>query len=200
MQDSGTYITPEQAHTLFSAPPKDLLIFDARNNYESRVGAFNNSLIPDISHFRELPEFIDKHLDAFKDKQVVMYCTGGVRCERATAYLKKKNVAREVFHLKGGIHKYIEAYPDGHFRGKNYVFDGRITQKVTDDILGSCDHCGAANDDFTNCRNANCSKQIIVCDACIDTYHNTCSPGCAELVRTNQVTLRSVPKKVSPLL
>lgn len=123
-KDAGRHLTPEEVHALLEVAPDDLVILDTRNNYESRVGVFANALTPDINYFRELPDYIDKNLDKFKDKQVLMYCTAGVRCERATAYLKKKNVAKEVYHIKGGIARYVEAFPDGFFKGKNYVFDG----------------------------------------------------------------------------
>ena len=197
-EDRGIYLSAEEAHKLMSESPDDLVVFDARNDYEWRVGTFRNALTPDISNFRDLPEYFDTHTDKFKDKRVIMVCTGGIRCERATAYLKKKNVAQEVYHIKGGIHSYTEAFPDGHFRGKNYVFDARITQKITDDILGTCDHCKEPNDDYTNCINAQCNKQIIVCPNCIGTYHNTCSKKCAELVRTKLVPIRVIPRKMCP--
>ena len=160
------------------------------------MGHFKNALTPDINHFRELPEYIDKNLEQFKDKKVLMYCTGGVRCERATAYLKKKNVASQVYHIKGGIHRYVEAFPDGYFRGKNYVFDGRVTDPVTDDVLAYCEHCRIAYDEYSNCINAECNKQIIVCPPCTAVYHNTCSPTCLNLVTSSKVNIRTIPHKI----
>ena len=195
VKDTGIYLTPEETHALLSDKPEDLVVLDTRNNYESRVGTFKDAITPDIDNFRDFPEYIDKHLDMFKDKQVVMFCTGGIRCERATAYLNKKKIAKKVFQIQGGIHRYIEAYPDGHFRGKNYVFDARVTQKVTDDILTLCDHCKKPNDNYSNCINAQCNKQIIVCPDCITLYHNSCSDSCAEQVRTKQVPIRVIPQK-----
>jgi predicted sulfurtransferase len=140
-KNGGIHLTPEQTHNLLKNAPQDLIIFDARNNYESRIGSFENALKPDIKNFRDLPEYIDNNLDLFKDKEVLMYCTGGIRCERGSAYLKSKNVAKKVYQIEGGIHRYAEKFPDGFFRGKNYVFDGRIAVKVNDDILGSCELC-----------------------------------------------------------
>jgi predicted sulfurtransferase len=193
----GTYLSPEEVHALLTEKPEDLVLLDTRNNFEWRVGTFIDSIKPDIDNFRDLPTYIDQHLDDYKDKRVLMFCTGGIRCERATGYLKQKGVAKEVYHIKGGIHRYTEKYPDGFFRGKNYVFDARITQKITDDILGTCDHCKQPNDDYTNCINAACNKQIIVCPNCIDSYHHTCSERCAELVQTKQVPTRVIPKRYS---
>ncbi len=195
-KDAGRHLTPAEVHALLEQRPKDLIVLDTRNNYESRVGAFTDAIIPDINYFREFPEYIEANLDQFKDKQVLMYCTGGVRCERATAYLKNKNVAKEVYHIKGGIHRYVEAFPDGFFRGKNYVFDGRVTHQITDDILACCEHCKKTYDEYSNCINAECNKQIVVCPPCIEVYHNTCSQKCRELVSAAKVNVRTLPHKI----
>ena len=140
-RNGGRHLTPQETHQLLTEKPEDLIILDARNNYEWAVGRFENAITPPIENFRDLPHYLDKNLDTFKNKQVLMYCTGGIRCERATAYLNEKNVAKKVYQIKGGIHRYVEQYPDGFFRGKNYVFDGRIAVKINDDILGSCALC-----------------------------------------------------------
>jgi predicted sulfurtransferase len=99
-----------------------------------------------------------------------MYRTGGIRCERASAYLKLKGVAKQVFQIKGGIHRYIEAYPNGHFKGKNYVFDARIATKANDIMVGVCALCSVACDSYTNCLNALCNKHFITCNACKTVY------------------------------
>ena len=195
-KDAGDYLTPNQAHALIEQNPEDLMVFDARNNYESRVGAFVNAVTPDIDHFRDLPAYIDNNLAQFKDKKVVMYCTAGICCERATAYLKTKNIAKEIYHIKGGIQRYVESFPDGFFRGKNYVFDGRVTHPVTNDVLASCEHCKKAYDDYSNCINAECNKQIVVCPPCMEVYHNTCSQKCLELVQALKVNVRTIPHKI----
>jgi predicted sulfurtransferase len=194
-EDRGTYLSPEEAHALITQNPAELMLFDARNDFEWRVGTFRGAHTPSISNFRDLPQYIDEHADEFKDKRVLMFCTGGIRCERATAYLKNKQVAQEVFHIKGGIQRYIEAYPDGYFRGKNYVFDSRVTARVTEDILAHCDLCKKPYDDYSNCINAQCNKHIIICPDCVDNYHNTCSERCAELVKTGKVPIRRIPQK-----
>jgi predicted sulfurtransferase len=195
-KDAAEYLTPEQVHELINQKPEDLVLLDTRNDYESRVGTFSNAVVPNTKTFREFPQFIDEHLDQLKDKQVVMFCTGGVRCERASAYVKLKNVAKAVYHIKGGIHNYVTQYPDGHFKGKNYVFDGRVTHQVTADILAQCDHCQTQFDEYTNCINAECNRQIIVCPACITSYHNTCSTRCLELVQSGSVNIRTIPHKI----
>jgi predicted sulfurtransferase len=195
-KDGGIHLSPQEVHALIAEKPNDLIILDARNSYESRVGSFENALKPDIDNFRDLPGYIDEHLDEFKDKQVLMYCTAGVRTERATAYLKIKNVAKQVYQIRGGIQRYVEAYPDGFFRGKNYVFDGRVTAPVTDDILAQCEQCKIPYDEYSNCINAECNKQIIVCPKCIEIFHNTCSQLCNDLVQGSKVNIRTLPHKI----
>ncbi len=193
----GTKLTPAQVHELIQQQPDNLVILDVRNNYESRIGKFKNALAAPIDNFRELPDYIDAHLEQFKDKQVITYCTGGIRCEKASAYLKSKSVAQEVYQLEGGICRYAEQYPDGYFRGKNYVFDNRISVPVTSDILGSCAVCATAYDEYTNCINATCNKQIILCSSCMHALNNTCSVQCKQLVQERKVRIRVAPKKIS---
>ena len=166
------------------------MILDARNNYEWVIGKFENAITPPIENFRDLPEYLEQNLDQFKDKQVLMYCTGGIRCERASAYLNEKNVAKKVYQLQGGIHRYVEQYPDGFFRGKNYVFDGRISVKINDDILASCTICNVACDDYHNCLNALCNEHFIACIACVEKLANTCSEKCQILLAENKVQER----------
>ena len=192
-RDGGQHLTPEEAHRLMEQNPQDLVILDARNNYESRVGTFTNSLTPDIKNFRDFPEYVDKNLDEFKDKQVLMHCTGGIRCERASAYLNQKGVAKKVYQIAGGIHCYIEKYPDGFFRGKNYVFDGRVTVRVNDDILTNCDWCKKACDDYSNCINAQCNNHFVACAACVKEHGSACCAGCEEKIAQNAVPLRKKP-------
>lgn len=196
-QDNGLHLTPAEVHELINKNSSNLVILDTRNNYESHIGKFEKSLTCNVQNFRDFPKFIDENLEKFKDKEVLMYCTGGVRCERATAYLKKKQIAKQVYQIKGGIHSYAEQFPDGYFRGKNYVFDGRIATKITEDILGNCVLCNISYDGYTNCINASCNKQIVVCPDCIKTYHNTCGQACLDLVNNKSVVVRVVPKQIS---
>lgn len=193
---AGIHLDPSQAHTLMAEKPKDLVIIDCRNPYESAIGTIPGAIRPDVPHFRDFPAYIDSHLEDIKNKQVLMYCTGGVRCERASAYVKLKGVSKEVFHIKGGIHRYVEEFPDGFFRGKNYVFDGRVAVKITDDILGSCSICNVPCDDYSNCLRAACNKHFIGCNNCINTYANTCSALCYDLITNHHHQKRPNPKKI----
>lgn len=194
-KDGGKHLKPKEAHELLNNAPEDLVILDTRNNYESRIGTFTGSLTPDIKTFRELPEYIDKNLDAFKNKKVLMHCTGGVRCERATAYLQQKGVAKEIYQIEGGIQRYIEAYPDGHFRGSNYVFDGRIAERINEDILSECDLCAIPCDTYTNCVNVECNAQFLACPTCVVQFEECCSQKCYDLVKTETVKTRIKPAR-----
>ena len=195
--DGGQHLTPEQAHELLNNRPDNLVIIDTRNNYETRIGTIPGSMRPDKKYFREFPEYIDKHTDELKDKTVLMMCTGGIRCERASAYVNKKGVAQKVYQIKGGIHRYIEKFPDGHFRGSNYVFDGRISHKVNSDILSNCDNCETPCDYYTNCLNAQCNKQFLGCPECLNLYQECCSKICADLVNAGKVNARKKLARVA---
>ena len=197
VKDGGIHLTPEETHNLLNNKPEDLVILDTRNNYESRIGTFRGSITPDIENFRDLPNYIDQNLEQFKDKKVLMHCTGGVRCERATAYLAQKGIAKEIYQIEGGIHRYIEKYPDGHFRGSNYVFDGRVAHKVNDDILSMCDICNCTPSDYyTNCINTLCNKQFLVCLDCKAAFKEACTQTCYDLVAAGKVARRKKTLRV----
>jgi len=193
----GTHLTPAQVHQLLQENPNDLVILDARNNYESRIGAFEGAVAADIENFRDFPAYIDQHIEQFKDKKVLMYCTGGIRCERASAYLKKTGATQQVYQLTGGIARYVEQFPHGFFKGKNYVFDGRIAMNVSNDVLSNCDWCKVSCDEYSNCINASCNKKIICCTSCLSKHNNTCTTNCRALVANNQVKIRSKPARIN---
>lgn len=195
VRDTGKYLTPEQAHELLNNKPGDLILIDTRNDYESRVGTFRDAIIPNTKTFREFPEFILKNKELLQDKQVLMFCTGGVRCERATAFVNQQNIAKEVYHIEGGIQRYIEKYPNGHFRGSNYVFDARITDRINEDILGTCDICAAPWDQYVNCVNAMCNKHFIGCPTCVTQYEECCGQTCLDKVKNGEVKKRPKPFK-----
>lgn len=189
-EQGGRHLTPAEVNKLIEEKKGNLIILDTRNDYEYAIGRFVDAINPDIDNFREFPDYIDRNEALFKDKEVLMYCTGGIRCERATAYLKEKNIAKEVYQIQGGIHRYVEQYPDGYFRGKNYVFDRRLALKVTDDILSTCYLCHTPSDSYINCINSLCHVQIISCAACQKEYNYTCSKACQDLVAQSAVPIR----------
>ena len=190
VKDTGIHLTPDETHELLSNKPKDLIILETRNDYEWEVGRFEGAENPNIKTFREFPEYIDKNLERYKDKEILMYCTGGVRCERASAYLVQKNVAKKVYQIEGGIHRYIEKHPNGFFRGKNYVFDNRVTVRVNQDVLSNCLLCATPCDDYTNCINAFCNKHFVACSPCKEKFNYTCSSHCMTLIANKETIER----------
>ncbi|XP_037706881.1 thiosulfate sulfurtransferase/rhodanese-like domain-containing protein 2 isoform X2 [Choloepus didactylus] len=138
----GIHLSPGEFHkeverflSQANQEQSDTVLLDCRNFYESKIGRFQGCLAPDIRKFSYFPSYIDTNLELFREKRVLMYCTGGIRCERGSAYLKAKGVCKEVFQLKGGIHKYLEAFPDGFYKGKLFVFDERYALAYNSDIV-----------------------------------------------------------------
>ncbi|KAM5560993.1 rhodanese-like domain-containing protein 6 [Rosa sericea] len=153
---------------------RELVLLDARNLYETRIGKFHppnvETLDPGIRQYSDLPSWIDDNSDQLQGKSVLMYCTGGIRCEMASAYIRSKGAGFEnVFQLYGGIQRYLEQFPDGgFFRGKNFVFDHRISVGSSDaNILGACLLCGTSFDDYSSrLRCTYCRMLVLVCDSC----------------------------------
>ncbi|XVF05930.1 hypothetical protein REPUB_Repub06bG0004300 [Reevesia pubescens] len=157
-----------------STEDKQLVLLDARNLYETRIGKFHASSVetldPGIRQYSDLPSWIDDNSEQLRGKNVLMYCTGGIRCEMASAYIRSKGAGFEnVFQLFGGIQRYLEQFPDGgFFRGKNFVFDHRISVGSSDThIMGACLICGSSYDDYSSrCRCAHCRMLVLICDSC----------------------------------
>jgi predicted sulfurtransferase len=164
----GIHLSPEQFHQALekNTEQNNICILDVRNFYESRIGKFENAICPPIRAFSQFAEYVDENLDMFKDKKVYMYCTGGIRCERASAYMKLKGIS-DVYQLSGGIHRYIEQFPNGKFRGKNYVFDERGYIKANSDVITTCDVCKVTPYDiYRFCSSEGCRTIVIACDIC----------------------------------
>lgn len=178
-KDKGTYLKPEELQALYESG-EEFYILDARNDYEAMVGKFKNAITPKIRNFRDFPR-VAEELEHLKDKKVVMYCTGGVRCERATAYFKHKGF-KDVSHIEGGIVTYAKQYPEGYFDGKMYVFDSRVAVSYAtpgmERIVARCKHCDKASDCIVNCQNAMCDEQYVVCESCRLLYNSCCSEKC----------------------
>lgn len=158
------------------------VLVDMRNHYESEIGHFKNAMTPDVDTFRESLDIIEADLKAHKDdKNLVMYCTGGIRCEKASAYFKHKGF-KNVYQLEGGIIEYTRQIKEDNlenkFIGKNFVFDERRAEKISDDIIAKCHQCGAPADIHTNCANDACHLLFIQCDACKAEMNNCCSKNC----------------------
>ena len=173
-----------------------VVVVDMRNHYESEVGHFEGAITPDCDTFaEELPMVVDELKDK-KDKKVMLYCTGGIRCEKASAYLKSEGFEK-VHQLNGGIINYkrnIEKLGlESKFKGKNFVFDDRLGERITDDVLSSCHQCETKCDDHTNCKNDDCHLLFIQCVDCEEKYAGCCTPECMEIAALpieEQVKLR----------
>lgn len=177
-KDTGTHLSPRAFHDMLLNDP-DAIAFDGRNNYEAAIGKFTNAITPDIANFRDLPDALNQYED-IKDKKILMYCTGGIRCEKASTLLKEQGF-KNVYQLKGGIIKYGQEIPESEslYKGKCFVFDDRIAVPITQDILSTCTHCDTACDRYLNCTNASCNKLFLCCDACNETHQHACSKSCS---------------------
>jgi len=179
----GIHLTAEEFNQL--TDKEDTILIDFRNHYESEVGYFKGSVLPDVDTFREsLPMIEEAYLKGNEDKNIVMYCTGGIRCEKASAWFKHKGFTN-VHQLEGGIIKYAndckEKGIENKFIGKNFVFDERRGERITDDVIAVCHQCGDPADTHTNCENAACHLLFIQCEKCKSTFENCCSEECKEV-------------------
>ncbi|MFV1449280.1 rhodanese-related sulfurtransferase [Maribacter sp. HS] len=181
--NKGIHVGAEQFNELIEDP--DTVLVDMRNHYESEIGHFKNAITPDVDTFRDSLDIIEKDLaDHKKDKKLVMYCTGGIRCEKASAYYKHKGF-EQVYQLEGGIIEYTRQVEqkklENKFRGKNFVFDHRRGERISDDIIANCHQCGAPCDDHVNCANEACHLLFIQCKSCAEKMNNCCSDTCKEV-------------------
>jgi len=163
----------------------ETIVVDMRNHYESEVGHFEGAILPDVDTFRDALPLVVDMLEEEKDQPVVMYCTGGIRCEKASAYLKHKGFS-QVYQLDGGIIEYArqvkeEGLPN-KFHGKNFVFDERMGERISDEVIAHCHQCGAPCDTHTNCRNEACNLLFIQCEVCAEKYEGCCSDPCKSFV------------------
>lgn len=183
MANRGKYVNAEQFNQLTNDP--DTVVIDMRNHYEYEVGHFENAIEVPSDTFREqLPMAVDM-MKADKDKNIIMYCTGGIRCEKASAYMLHKGF-KNVFHLEGGIINYVNQAKEkkltNKFHGKNFVFDQRLGERVTNEIISQCHQCGKPADTHVNCVNDACHLLFIQCDECKEKMEGTCSQECFDFI------------------
>ncbi|AWG20723.1 hypothetical protein FFWV33_03790 [Flavobacterium faecale] len=194
--NKGVHLRAAEFNEILENP--NTIVVDFRNHYESEIGHFKNAITPDVETFRESLPIINEQLKDFKeDKNLVMYCTGGIRCEKASAYFKHQGF-KNVFQLEGGIIQYAKQIKEegleSKFVGKNFVFDNRLGERITDDIISQCHQCGKPCDNHTNCENDGCHLLFIQCDECKTAMDNCCSNECLEITRmplVDQVRLRT---------
>ncbi len=192
----GIHVDAQTFNNLIEDP--DTVLVDMRNHYESEIGHFKNAITPDVDTFRDSLDIIEEDLkDHKEDKKLVMYCTGGIRCEKASAYYKHKGF-QQVFQLEGGIIEYarqVEAEGlENKFLGKNFVFDHRRGERISEDVIANCHQCGVACDNHVNCANEACHLLFIQCESCQEGMEHCCSVECKEIIQLSyeaQKKLRS---------
>lgn len=182
--DRGVHLKAGEFNTLLEDP--NTIVVDMRNHYESEIGHFRNAITPDVDTFRESLPIIEEQLAAHKeDKNLLMYCTGGIRCEKASAFFKHKGF-KNVYQLEGGIIEYTRQVKaeglESKFIGKNFVFDHRLGERITDDIIAQCHQCGKPCDTHTNCANEACHLLFIQCEECAAGMENCCSVECLDII------------------
>ncbi len=182
MTKKGKYVNAKELNYLTDDP--NTIIIDMRNHYEYEVGHFKNAIeIPSDTFREQLPMALEM-MQPYKNNNIIMYCTGGIRCEKASAYLLH-NGFKNVYHLEGGVIHYArqiqEQQLESRFIGKNFVFDDRLGERITNDIIAHCHQCGKPCDTHTNCMNDGCHLLFIQCTECAQKYHGCCSVECREI-------------------
>ena len=180
---TGQHVNAKEFNNL--ADNENTIIVDMRNHYESEVGHFKNAIRPDVDTFREELQLVEDLMKEHKDKNLLMYCTGGIRCEKASAWMRHQGF-KNVFQLDGGIIEYARQVKEhgleNKFIGKNFVFDERLGERISDDIIAVCHQCGKPCDDHTNCKNDGCHLLFIQCRECAEKFDGCCSEACKEII------------------
>lgn len=182
--NKGQHLTADAFNEIIDSP--DTVLIDMRNHYESEIGHFQNAWIPDVDTFRDSLSVIEENIkDHKEDKNIVMYCTGGIRCEKASAYFKHKGF-KKVYQLEGGIINYVrqvnENKLENKFIGKNFVFDQRRAERISEHVIAHCHQCGKPCDTHVNCANVGCNLLFIQCEACSTKMNGCCSTECQDII------------------
>jgi UPF0176 protein len=196
--NTGVHVNAIEFNKLAENP--DTIIVDMRNHYESEVGHFKGAICPDVDTFREELQIVEDLMSTQKDKNLLMYCTGGIRCEKASAWMKHIGF-KNVFQLEGGIIKYAQDVQaqglENKFIGKNFVFDERLGERITNDVIAVCHQCGNPCDDHTNCKNDGCHLLFIQCESCAQKFNGCCSEECCEVISMPVEKQRELRKGVN---
>lgn len=197
MERKGKYVNAAEMNQLLSDP--DTVVVDMRNHYEFEVGHFQNAVeIPSDTFREQLPMAVDM-LKGKEEKNIIMYCTGGIRCEKASAYMLHKGFNR-VYHLEGGIINYAKQIKEqglpARFIGKNFVFDDRLGERITEDVIAHCHQCGKPCDTHTNCKNDGCHLLFIQCADCAAEYNGCCSIECKETIHMPKERQEAIRKGI----
>lgn len=197
MTNKGKYVNAQQLHELLQK--EEVIMVDMRNHYEYEVGHFKNAIeVPSDTFKQQLPMAVEMLQDK-KDKPIVMYCTGGIRCEKASAYMLHHGF-KNVFHIEGGIINYAKQIKENNlpseFIGKNFVFDNRLGERITDEIIATCHQCGKPADTHVNCANAGCHLLFIQCNECAKKYNHTCSAACKDVIALPEEAQKEIRKGI----
>ena len=180
LEHGGKRISPEELFHLYKEG-KDFVIVDARNWYESKIGRFKNAITPPMKNFREWKKVVDENLTDYKNKTIVTYCTGGIRCEKASAYMVESGF-NDVYQLDGGIVNFIKKFPDTYWEGGMFVFDERrvVNPNLKEELkhIAQCHFCGKPTSYYINCHNIDCDKIIVSCHRCKVENDYCCSEDC----------------------
>lgn len=180
----GQHLSAEEVNRLMESP--DTIVVDMRNHYESEVGHFEGAICPDVEAFREALPLVEEMLQDKKDHPIIMYCTGGIRCEKASAYYLHKGFGK-VYMIDGGIIEYARQCREKglpiRFRGKNFVFDERMGERISEEVIARCHQCGRPCDTHVNCANDACHILFIQCEECAEKYHQCCSQKCSDFIQ-----------------
>jgi UPF0176 protein len=181
MYKKGKYVDAVTMNKLLE--DSNTIVIDMRNHYEYEVGHFVKAIEVPSDTFREQLPMAVEMMKGNEDKNIIMYCTGGIRCEKASAYMLHKGF-KNVYHLEGGIINYARQVKqlglESYFKGKNFVFDNRLGERITNDVIARCHQCGKPCDKHTNCKNNGCHLLFIQCEDCAKTYNGCCSKDCAD--------------------
>lgn len=180
--ETGIHLKAKEFNELAARP--DTVLVDMRNHYESEVGHFEGAILPDVDTFRDSLPIVEDILKPHEDKHIIMYCTGGIRCEKASAWFKHRGF-KNVYQLEGGIIKYAndvkEQGLENRFHGKNFVFDERLGERISEEIISHCHQCGDLADTHTNCKNEACHLLFIQCSNCTAKYDGCCCEDCQRI-------------------
>ena len=176
------------------------IVVDMRNHYESEIGHFEGAICPQVESFRDELPIVKSTLKGKEDSKVLLYCTGGIRCEKASAYLKHHGF-NDVSQLHGGIIDYMRQIQENpqlsnKFKGKNFVFDERLSERISDDVISNCHQCGVSADTHVNCQNLNCNLLFIQCESCQEKNFKCCSPECIEVYNLPEKKQKNIRKGV----
>ena len=187
LRNSAKHISPKKLKEWLDKG-EDIILLDARNQYETKVGKFKNALTLPIENFRDFP-LASRSLGKLKAKKIVMYCTGGVRCEKASALLKERGF-KQVCQLEGGIINFVNKFPNTYFDGSCFVFDDRLVSNVSESKISKCEICGCPSDEIINCFNLDCDKLFISCKECQKRMEKSCSDKCKNWPRRREEAVK----------